>query len=140
MARAVYACAKPPSVARIRAHTMIGIQALTIAGLENHHKAWIGAQSGPEPGQCISTQGFFISQWSWTVCIYPRLPHFPVVLGHVGQLNCASSSDQSVLGQHPGADSRGRGLFLPATFPRLPGKVPVSGKYWGLPSRNLARI
>lgn len=128
MTRAIYTCAKPPSVVGIRDHAMIGIQALTITGIGDHPKAGIGAQSGPEPGQCASTQGFFISQWSWTVYIHPRLPPFSVVLGHVGQLNCASSSDQSVLGQHPGADSRGRGLFLPATFPRLPGKVPVGGK------------
>ena len=52
-------------IAGIRAQTVIGMQALTVAGIGNHLRAWIGAQSGPEPGQCASTQGFLTSPWSW---------------------------------------------------------------------------
>lgn len=74
MARVVCVRRRPPSqnnnragkvIAGIRAQTGIGIQALTVAGIGNHLRAWIGAQSGPEPGQGASTQGFLTSQWSW---------------------------------------------------------------------------
>lgn len=51
----------------IRDHIMIGIQVLTIVGTGDHRKAWTGAQSGPEPGQCASTQSFLTLQWSWVM-------------------------------------------------------------------------
>lgn len=59
MTRAVCASAKPPSVSRIRVHTVTGIQALTITGIGDRPKA--------RPGQCASTQGFLTFQWSWVV-------------------------------------------------------------------------
>ena len=44
----------------------------------------------------------------------------------------ASSLDQSVPGRGPAAESRGAGLFLLVTFPRLPRGVPESsGVSWG---------
>lgn len=76
MARADDACERSPSVVRIRAHTMIGIQVLTIAGLEIISRLGLGLSLG------LSLDGVYP----------PKASSFPVVSDSVHPPKASSLS------------------------------------------------